>query len=109
NDQVLKVLVDERIQDVKAILGCNITFRLTTDISPVTEDAGVVSVAEKWSGTKFIFDEDSSLSKTGVCLVSGENSVISRLHRPISGINKKPSPMLAVNDTESPAFSSFGK
>lgn len=108
SDQLAEVLKDERIEDIKAVLGCTLTFRVNSDLYPVTQDSDVISVADRWTGTNFVLDSEA-VAISAICLVTGEFSTISRLHRPISGVNKKPSPMLAVNDTESPAFSSFNK
>ena len=99
----------ENIEKIKGILGCNLSFRVLPNTYLAAQDPDLLGIADKWSGQGFKSDEPLHLDKTGICLVTGQYSKIVRLHRPISGINKKPSPMLAVNNIESPAFASFNK
>lgn len=106
--QASHVLSHEAMEHAKSFLGCNMSFRLNDCSGIALDDADIVQLAESWSGTEFE-NKSGSDSVQGVCLVTGDFSNITRLHRPISGINKKPSPMLAVNNLESPAFASFNK
>ncbi len=98
--------------DCAKIKGCNLTFRLVDSLGlmihlPEIEDyitsktvGADAGVSEK--------DRDASIAK-GICLITGDQSEIERLHPPIAGVNEKPAPFAAVNHLENPAFSSFGK
>lgn len=106
--QVESVLACESIEGLKAILGGNLSFRINDSNFPVVNDTAIIEIAGLWNGTGFDTAEPQIVTER-VCLISGKKEKIARLHRPISGVNKKPSPMLAVNNLESPAFASFNK
>lgn len=81
----------------------NMTFRLQGDTRLVCQRPAVVnSVAEA----------TTVQSADGICLVTGENAEIERLHPSISGVwgaQSSGANIVAVNDGESPAFASYGK
>ena len=83
-------------------MGCNLSFRLQGKKDLVCQSKAVITFVQNGTG-------DSEPRKNGICLVTGCNTQIERLHPNISGVTKKPSPFAAVNDGDKPAFSSFGK
>jgi len=106
-DGVNKVIGNEAWNSIQAITGCNLSFKINSQNWLIAQDPLVQELASLWTGSEF---EDSQENKeVGICLVSGEYGEIARLHRPISGVNKKPAPLLAVNNLESPAFASYNK
>jgi len=103
-----KVKNHDQWKNIEMITGCNISFKIVNQTNLIPQLEAVQRIAPYWNGTEFIetqIEED----QYGNCLITGNSGVITRLHRPISGVNKKPAPFLAVNNLESPAFSSFHK
>ena len=45
-------------------------------------------------------------TKEGICLITGEKTKVVRLHDAVSGVNQKPAPLAAINDS---AYNSYGK
>jgi CRISPR-associated protein Csd1 len=86
--------------------GCNLSFQLLDNPFLVAEDIAL---------GRFLGEEASDEGESGdevlrgICLVSGEEDAIVRLHPAIGGVGEKPIPLAAINDGVSPAFSSFGK
>lgn len=81
--------------------GANLTFRLEGDSEPVCERPAVVavlSVTEK-------FDS----KKTALCLVSGEEDAIERLHPSVKGVWGAQSSGASIVSFNLDAFSSYGK
>lgn len=107
SDGVKKVTEHESWKSIQAITGCNLSFKINSQVSLISQHQLIQRVAPSWNGTEFAGDQEDA--KVGICLVSGEYGEIARLHRPITGVNKKPAPLLAVNNLESPAFASFNK
>ena len=109
NNGPQKVKDHEIWQHIEKITGCNLTFKVVNSLNLVAQIKEIHEIAPLWNGVEFVESFGNS-EEVGVCLVSGEvGRSIARLHRPISGVNKKPAPLLAVNNLESPAFSSFNK
>lgn len=105
---VEKVKNHDQWKNIEMITGCNISFKIVNQTNLIPQLEAVQRIAPNWNGVEFIenqVDEDQH----GICLITGKSDSIARLHRPISGVNKKPAPFLAVNNLESPAFSSFHK
>ncbi len=94
--------------EAKRLIGCNFSFRIFNAMNLVPQSQEIQNISSSWNGVEFIQNERVEKA-FGVCLVTGELQEISRLHRPISGVNAKPAPMLAVNNLESPSFASFNK
>ena len=107
-DGVQKVKNHDQWKNIEMITGCNISFRIASQINLIPQLEVVQRIAPDWNGTVFL-ESQSDEDQHGICLITGKSAVIARLHRPISGVNKKPAPFLAVNSLESPAFSSFNK
>lgn len=107
-DGAAKITSHEQWKDIEAILGCNLSFRINTQTNLVPQLSAIQNIATNWGGTEFVENQCSGEEKR-ICLITGNHSVAARLHRPISGVNKKPAPFLAVNDLESPAFASHNK
>lgn len=84
--------------------GCNLTFRLIDDNSIAIHRPGMRRIIDHTSK-----DPNSTNQQQGICLITGERTIIQQLHFPIAGVCEKPAPLAAVNDGASPAFSSFGK
>lgn len=95
-----KVKSSPEWQEVLKIKGCNLAFKLADEPFLVCQSP----LVRKW-----VRDGTSLDGFEGLCLVSGESRPIARLHGRVSGINKKPEPLCAINDGESPSFSSYGK
>ena len=105
---VEKVKDHDQWKNIEMMTGCNISFKIVNQTNLIPQMEAVQRIAPNWNGTEFIenhIDEEQD----GICLITGNSGTIARLHRPISGVNKKPAPFLAVNNLESPAFSSFRK
>ena len=79
--------------------GTNLTFRLSGEQHLVCQSGQVINWVKQQP-----LPEDNV--HNGFCLVSGEESKIVRLHDMVSGVNQKPAPLAAINDT---AYTSFGK
>lgn len=96
------VLASNGWAECAKVAGCNLTFRLAGETElivqrPAIQEAVNTPVTQ------------GDASKSSICLVTGEPSVVQPLHFPISGVCDKPAPMASVNNGVSPAFSSFGK
>lgn len=105
---VEKVKNHDQWKNIETIPGCNISFKIVDQTNLIPQLTVVQKIAPNWNGTEFSESKNDE-DRYGVCLVTGNSDAIARLHRPISGVNKKPAPFLAVNNLESPAFSSFHK
>ena len=104
--QFSKVFSHPSWPECEKIKGCNLTFKLAGETDLVCQSSHVrahVSTPIPDAGT----EEEAA---NGPCLITGEYSPLMRLHPAIAlpGL-KKPAPLCAINDGESPAFSSFGK
>ncbi len=85
--------------------GCNLSFQVVDENVLVAEDPML---------SQFLSDTDEAAASRdpiirGICLVSGDEDAITRLHPAIGGVGEKPVPLAAINDGVSPAFSSLGK
>lgn len=107
SDGVNKAIRHENWKSIQAITGCNLTFKIKNMDWLIAQDPIVQKSAPFWNGCEF--EGPKKDKEVGICLVSGEYGEIARLHRPISGINKKPAPLSAVNNLESPSFASYNK
>ncbi|HQU98134.1 MAG TPA: type I-C CRISPR-associated protein Cas8c/Csd1 [Nitrosomonas sp.] len=81
--------------------GANLTFRLEGDSEPVCERAAVVAALS--------IKDDSDSEKTSLCLVSGKEDVIERLHPSVKGVWGAQSSGASVVSFNLDAFSSYGK
>lgn len=81
--------------------GANLTFRLEGNSEPVCERPAVAAALS----TK----DDSDSEKTSLCLVSGEEDVIERLHPSIKGVWRAQSSGASIVSFNLDAFSSYGK
>ncbi len=81
--------------------GANLTFRLEGDSEPVCERPAVAAALS----TK----DDSDTEKTSLCLVSGEDDVIERLHPSVKGVWGAQSSGASIVSFNLGAFSSYGK
>jgi CRISPR-associated protein Csd1 len=85
--------------------GLNVTFRVRGSIDPVCHEAWVAAESAIGEPT----DDGESTASAGLCLVTGRHGAIARLHPKISYVASKPSPLVAANTNEAPAYSSYGK
>lgn len=102
-----KVREDPLWNECAKVAGCNLAFRLVGDDVLVAQREAVRAAINRQS--QVAADPASDTSDLALCLVTGELAAIKALHSPIAGVCEKPSPMAAVNDGVSPAYSSFGK
>ncbi len=81
-----------------------VTFQLNTDIEPILYRPTVKSVVQSY----LEISEKSAENVEGVCLVSGERTLVSKNHYPIKGIAGITSegPLVSFNE---PAFESYGR
>lgn len=79
--------------------GTNLTFRLSGEQYLVCQSKQVINWIKQQP-----LPEDNV--QNGFCLVSGDESKVVRLHDVVSGVNQKPAPLAAINDS---AYTSFGK
>ncbi len=102
NDEPQRVKADPAWTEASAIAGCNVTFRLASDTDLVVHEPAI----------RALIAQDAGLVQEGpraICLVSGDEVVIERLHTSITGVGEKPAPLSAINDGALPAFASHGK
>jgi CRISPR-associated protein Csd1 len=85
--------------------GLNVTFRVQGSIDPVCHESWVAGECSLEKAT----DDGESSASAGLCLVTGRQGAIARLHPKISFVASKPSPLVAANTNESPAYGSYGK
>lgn len=85
--------------------GLNITFSLRGSIDPVCQ--------EDWVARECSTVQTSNATEmeagTRYCLVTGRPGAVVRLHPKISHVTAKPSPLVAANTNEAPAYGSYGK
>jgi len=98
-EELEKLKSDEVWQDCLKIKGCNLTFRLVGEPYLICQSSRVID----WVRNQPIPEENVH---DGFCLVSGKLDKIVRLHDSVSGVNQKPAPLAAINDS---AYTSFGK
>ncbi len=85
--------------------GFNLTFRLRGAVEPVCHEQWVA----KECALEQPSDEPGNAVAGGACLVTGKVGAIARLHPKISFVTQKPSPLVAANTNEAPAYGSYGK
>ena len=95
----------ELVDALRRTQGFNVTFRLRGYLDPICHESWIHS--ECATGGDEGLAEQSALP--GVCLVTGEASAIARLHPKVSFVTSKPSPLVAANTNEAPAYGSYGK
>lgn len=66
-------------------------------------------IAKAWENAKNSSSEESKKEPTGICLVTGERTEISRIHKAIRGIPGAQSSGAALVSFNAPAFESYGK
>ncbi|RRD90076.1 type I-C CRISPR-associated protein Cas8c/Csd1 [Conchiformibius steedae] len=98
-----KVMQSDNWAECAKIKGANLSFRLVSEASALVCQSqalqNYLSVSQ---------DEETDDLKKGVCLITGEDTLVVRLHHQISGITAKPIPFCSV-DGGSTAFHSYGK
>ena len=87
--------------------GLNVTFKLRQSIDPVCHEPWVAQ--ECGSGGPDDEQAQQEGAALGPCLVTGRAAVVARLHPKISFVAAKPSPLVAANTSEAPAYGSYGK
>jgi len=98
-EDIEKLKSSETWQECLKIKGCNLTFRLSGVSHPVCQSASVIAWVQQQPLPE-------SNVQDGFCLVSGKKSKVVRLHDSVSGVNQKPAPLAAINES---AYTSFGK
>lgn len=104
-----RVRLDRSWQEAAAIAGCNVAFALVETGSLVVHDEQVRGYVAATGGTDATPGGDGDPPLSSICLVTGDQDAIERLHAPIGGVSAKPAPLSAINDGSLPAFASFGK
>lgn len=109
SDKLQKVFQHPAWQECKKIPGCNLSFRLSDELSLVCENENIRAFVATASEPE---DEDDESAATqameGICLVTGEQSVIARLH-PRTPIMGAKSNAKIVSFQKSMGFDSYGK
>lgn len=103
NDKAIdNIKLDSKWADCQKIKGCNLTFRLKGQSELICQSKAIQNYL------KHQLETPSTKGKgiESICLVTGKNAPIARLHQPISGVNAKPSPFASINLD---AFESYGK
>ncbi|PCJ84479.1 MAG: type I-C CRISPR-associated protein Cas8c/Csd1 [Thiotrichaceae bacterium] len=98
-NEVEKLKSHETWDECLKIKGCNLTFRLSGVSDLVCQSLQVIS----WIDQQPL---PESNVHDGFCLITGEKSKIVRLHDSVTGVNQKPAPLAAINES---AYTSFGK
>jgi len=99
DEQIDKVKGHELWGDCLKIKGCNLTFRLANQTELVCQSEAVIN----WVARQSINEHEV---RDGLCLITGQQGQITRLHDVISGVNQAPKPLAAINEN---AYNSFGK
>lgn len=99
----IKIVAAPAWPDCLAIKGCNLTFRLKGKTELICQSPEIQSYVTDRNS------EQDPTDKPGICLVTGERTIIARLHPKVSGVAKKPEAFAAANDGEIPSVSSFGR
>lgn len=103
NDNAIDdIKLDSKWADCQKIKGCNLTFRLKGQPELICQSKAIQSYLKNQLETPSKTEEGVE----AICLVTGKNAPIARLHQPISGVNAKPSPFASINLD---AFESYGK
>ncbi len=109
SDKLQKVFQHPAWQECKKIPGCNLSFRLSDELSLVCENENIRAFVATASEPE---DEDDESAATqameGICLITGEQSVIARLH-PRTPIMGAKSNAKIVSFQKSMGFDSYGK
>lgn len=101
-DGIQEVLGSPQFDDCKKIPGCNISFRLKSEILPVpSNDAVRMYVLTRMKG-----DRQNSSAEIGTCLVTGEKGEIARIHGQ-TPINKDS--RFLVSFQKGSGYDSYGK
>lgn len=99
SDQIARVKAHENWQECLKIKGCNLSFRLAGEAGLVCQSEQVVD----WVKSQPLPKDNI---QPGLCLITGEQTDVVRLHDAVSGVNQKPAPLAAINDK---AYESFNK
>ncbi len=84
--------------------GFNLTFRRRGFMEPVCHEPWVAQECALGKP-----EEGGDAGAVGQCLLTGRTGALARLHPKISFVTQKPSPLVAANTNEAPAYSSYGK
>lgn len=98
-EEIAKLKAHDHWQECLKIKGCNLSFRLSGAIDLVCQSTQVID----WITSQPLPENDI---REGICLITGEQAEIVRLHDVVGGVNQKPAPLAAINDK---AYQSFGK
>ena len=98
-EEVEKVKSSEHWPEVLKIKGCNLSFKLAAQTELVCQSQSVIS----WVKNRPLNPDDV---KDGICLVTGQQTQIVRLHDQVAGVNQKPAPLASINDD---AYNSYSK
>lgn len=108
NGEYKKVFARPDAVEMVKIAGANMTFRLVDAVEPVVHEKWV----QEFVATHATEDEDAedvAVSKSAMCLVTGDFVEIARLHPKIYRVCSKPTALAAANSKEAHAYSSYGK
>ena len=97
--EVEKVKHSEHWPAVLKIKGCNLSFKLAAQPDLICQSASVIN----WVKDRPTEPDDV---KDGICLVTGQQTQIVRLHDQVVGVNQKPAPLASINDD---AYNSHNK
>lgn len=97
--EVIRLKENERWAECIKVKGCNLSFRLVGANHLVCQSPAVID----WVKQQPLAQADV---QEGICLVTGEQTKVVRLHDAVSGVNQKPAPLAAINE---PAYNSYGK
>ncbi|WP_150538787.1 type I-C CRISPR-associated protein Cas8c/Csd1 [Actinobacillus vicugnae] len=100
-DEKAKVMQHENWAECSKIKGCNLSFRLVDEVASLVCQSPALQ--NYLAQTKELSSDDTP---KGICLVTGKNAPIARLHNAVKGVNAKPAPFTSVNLS---AFESYGK
>ncbi|GGD66768.1 type I-C CRISPR-associated protein Cas8c/Csd1 [Lacimicrobium alkaliphilum] len=99
DEQITAVKAHVAYQEVLKIKGCNLTFKIAGEKALICQ----YSAIQEWVKSKPPTDGDFH---KGICLVTGQDTQVVRLHNQVSGVNAKPAPFAAINES---AYNSYGK
>jgi len=99
SDEKEKLKSHESWQECIKKNGANLSFKLVGKTNWVCQSPQVI----EWVKSQPIPKKDI---KQGICLITGEQTNITRLHDNISGVAQKPAPLASINNA---AYNSYGK
>ena len=102
-EEIEKVKQHPLWQECLKIKGCNLAFRLTGIPDLICQSKAI----QKWVAESLAIEAQTA--EQGICLATGQEQPIARIHDEISFVVNKPTALCSVNSKKVKALSSYGK